>query len=1345
MVGKSNINLRREKNSYRTKRFAIRKTKWGVASIAVATLLYFGGNQVVHADSSIQSTSTVAKTATTTSTPAVNDLQAQTTAANREALKDAKQNLDQAVATAEQAGFVVKKDDPTITTGDVSDGRAGKQFVATTTKDYNDQATVIQQQVEADKAKLAQWEQERAEQEKHYDPNQAIPATDVAHVENTFEYNSHAKDVDAYYVEQENGQEKLRPISLTDANFNVLPDQSGQPRNFGENDNPVRLQVNDVTANTVIRIKWTDVLTDVNTGKHYDMIIELSDPILDKRYREGTGYYEIYRDVNSGIVFDRITALKLTKYLVETGTNNVYEGEDYFTQDTLNRQIPAADVTPYDAPDVARAEFVKPIDGSLAAFIPKGSHIMATPQDISSGNSGAKELIAKINQTRPADQQLSNTVYYSEGFDKYLAGAESIVFLTKGKASFILGTINPVTNNDADTVHIPRPDDPKKLDFVWRDYSQVGFGILDKSVFQSDVKPTITYHYDELQTPETAVAQRKVSYQYAPEVTGSTPELPATVTQTSSYQRTATVDYAQYLQDGTGVVTTAWQNTTPKQFTQVDTPIQKGYYADRVSVGAVADTAVSVDNAGNTTGVEDEVVTYHALGNIVPQTKDGHEIPTNDGGNYRTPYNNDPTDPTKATNTPYPEIPGYHPLSGTSVTPWDPGQDTPVVYVADNQELYLRVFDDQTHQQLDSTMITNKFIGASDAAFPTTDVANNLQRLLAYYQERGYVLHGTLPDGTGYFDRNTQQAQYLDLHLVHGNEVVTNNKTPGQLINPADPNSPTYPTAAQDVMRPVSQRITYSGAGTATPSDKVTTVPEALKRTVTVDKVTGEIVQTTPWSTYTFSNVSSPKIPGYTADQTQAGAGTATAEQPEVSAHVNYAPDYQEVIIRAYDANNPEHVTMITVPAGLATKIAGHTGEVITVDATVTAIKSALTQAGYVFVKQTQPAQLIFDNTTNTGTGDQEPQYIDLEFVHGSQNLDHNLDTRSDLHGQISRQIRYVYGADVPQKRAGSMAAPTVVQTLATYRDGQQDLVTGQITYTPWQVEADQFAGQTSPELPGYIADQTFVDPAEVQSLAGQPQDGNEVVVTYTATDPETFIKYVDDDNNCEQVGAKVRLMGRTLETITPHYTIPAGYEYVSGKQATYTFTTTENPEIVVHLRHQRQTTTEMTYYHRTVHYQTTDGTEAPQDVVQTSTWTRTVTVDLVTGQVVTQTSWQPTTTEYATVVTPNRTGYMPDRLAVANQAVVPTDMAVTVTYTPIAKQTQVTPTNRNVVPQQVVTTEAPQPTKQVKQAVRAKVALPQTGAKTNTMTTVYGLAMAMIGTIWGLFSWKQSQKKHDR
>ena len=110
-----------------------------------------------------------------------------------------------------------------------------------------------------------------------------------------------------------------------------------------------------------------------------------------------------------------------------------------------------------------------------------------------------------------------------------------------------------------------------------------------------------------------------------------------------------------------------------------------------------------------------------------------------------------------------------------------------------------------------------------------------------------------------------------------------------------------------------------------------------------------------------------------------------------------------------------------------------------------------------------------------------------------------------------------------------------------------------------------------------------------------------------------------------------------------------------------------------------------------------------------------------------------------------NRAGYIPDRVVITNQVVVPIDMVVTITYTPIVKQTQVTPTNSNVVPQWVVTTVAPQPTKQVKQAVRAKVALPQTGAKTNTMTAVYGLAIAMIGTIWGLFSWKQSQKKHDR
>ena len=63
-----------------------------------------------------------------------------------------------------------------------------------------------------------------------------------------------------------------------------------------------------------------------------------------------------------------------------------------------------------------------------------------------------------------------------------------------------------------------------------------------------------------------------------------------------------------------------------------------------------------------------------------------------------------------------------------------------------------------------------------------------------------------------------------------------------------------------------------------------------------------------------------------------------------------------------------------------------------------------------------------------------------------------------------------------------------------------------------------------------------------------------------------------------------------------------------------------------------------------------------------------------------------------------NRAGYIPDRVVITNQVVVPIDMVVTITYTPIVKQTQVIPTNSKVVPQQVVTAEVPQPNKLSKQ-----------------------------------------------
>lgn len=118
-------------------------------------------------------------------------------------------------------------------------------------------------------------------------------------------------------------------------------------------------------------------------------------------------------------------------------------------------------------------------------------------------------------------------------------------------------------------------------------------------------------------------------------------------------------------------------------------------------------------------------------------------------------------------------------------------------------------------------------------------------------------------------------------------------------------------------------------------------------------------------------------------------------------------------------------------------------------------------------------------------------------------------------------------------------------------------------------------------------------------------------------TKQNTNIQYVDDDNGGAQVGALVTLNGHTGETVTPSYTIPDNYEYVSGKQDSYTFKAENNQNIVVHLKHQTEkiTTgdgTSKTITRRIVLNQP-DGSQ--KIVKQTATLTRTGTKDLVTGQ----------------------------------------------------------------------------------------------------------------------------------
>ena len=186
---------------------------------------------------------------------------------------------------------------------------------------------------------------------------------------------------------------------------------------------------------------------------------------------------------------------------------------------------------------------------------------------------------------------------------------------------------------------------------------------------------------------------RTITYVYA----DGTPVLnedgtPKTVTQEAKFTREAKVNLV------TGEVT--YGDWTPEQdLAEVKSPVVKGYLADKATVPATKVTADSKDTT--------EVVTYKPIGSWIPNIPGQ---PTNP-----IKYPNDPTDPTKPgqpTET-LPYVPGYTPVDkdGNPLKPVDPtdptkgyvvpkiptnpGEDTPINYVANKANLVAKYVDEK--------------------------------------------------------------------------------------------------------------------------------------------------------------------------------------------------------------------------------------------------------------------------------------------------------------------------------------------------------------------------------------------------------------------------------------------------------------------------------------------------------------------------------------------------------------------------------------------------------------------------------------------------------------------------
>lgn len=376
--------------------------------------------------------------------------------------------------------------------------------------------------------------------------------------------------------------------------------------------------------------------------------------------------------------------------------------------------------------------------------------------------------------------------------------------------------------------------------------------------------------------------RRNISFIYTDKPEGSNQAFP-TETQEVAYKRQATIDLVKLANGDSDAV--SYSNWKPKEagkesFDRCQVKPIKGYVAN---YELVPSADVHKDQDGKAENGQDVVVKYSPVGKIIPIDKDGNEIP-----NAPTPeYNNDPTNPTKTTTTDVPEIPGYH-AEVPNVTPDNPLEDTKVVYVKNTQVIDLVYVDTKTN----TTLTTQNDVahGDSGSTIPTS-VTDTLNSTIQSYLDKGYVIDpykvsGTVPDTFDFSDQTADGAdkehQVVTIYLTHGTVTVTGNdpKTPGEPINPKDPNGSKYPPeAGKDNLVISSQNIIYyhDEAGNKIRDDKVTTDDSTLTREVTIDKVTGDVISTGKWTGgKEYENVNTPVVNGYYTDRVSAGASTVT-------------------------------------------------------------------------------------------------------------------------------------------------------------------------------------------------------------------------------------------------------------------------------------------------------------------------------------------------------------------------------------------------------------------------------------------------------------------------------------
>ena len=517
----------------------------------------------------------------------------------------------------------------------------------------------------------------------------------------------------------------------------------------------------------------------------------------------------------------------------------------------------------------------------------------------------------------------------------------------------------------------------------------------------------------------------------------------------------------------------------------------------------------------------------------------------------------------------------------------------------------------------------------------------------------------------------------------------------------------------KDVTKATSQTVTYTGADTKTPAANT-------QNDFSFNGKEDPTTNTTTWTetTHTYGTVKTPVVTGYYADKAVAGGKTVTPDAPNATDTVTYKAFGKFIAVdengnpipgvstTAY-TNDPNDATKMIAIDKTLPSIPGYTVKVIPASPSnpgedtrvvYVAIVNDVTKA----TKQT---------VTFQGAGDKTPAAdvkSDYTFAGKDNQATGKVTWNETSHTYGTVKVPVVNGYFADKAVAGGKTvtpdAPEATDTV-TYKafgkfvivDENGNPIAG-VSDTAYINDPNDptkmiAVDKNLPTIPGYTAKVVPATPGDLSS---------DTKVVYVKNDQKASVVYRDETSGSTL--ETVALAGKSGEAVNystaeriKHYQ-DLGYVLVTDGYpagATFDLDSTVDQAWTVSFKrvaldfnpdnaHEPGTPIypnqpngpkwpakdaylkDVTY---TVHYASKDSNaKLPADSVQKAQWKRSLTLDSVTGDILTAGEWKADKTKFDLVITPLVSGYFADKGRVASQDVTMNSKVETVTYTKFGK-----------------------------------------------------------------------------